>query len=48
MGLAAGVSLGTYAARLATQTALTLGDRLRSLEHKLDGLAFGLVIPSSS
>ena len=28
MGLAAGVSLGTYAARLATQTALTLADRL--------------------
>lgn len=28
MGLAAGVSLGTYAARLATQTARTLADRL--------------------
>ena len=28
MGLAAGVSLGTYAARLATQTAYTLADRL--------------------
>ena len=28
MGLAAGVSLGTYAARLATQTAHTLADRL--------------------
>jgi uncharacterized membrane protein YjjB (DUF3815 family) len=28
MGLAAGVSLGTYAARLATETARTLADRL--------------------